>query len=1067
MDKKIILSTVLASAALLGMATTSQAATSSLKSESKLVTVTYGKARLYTNSKLQKYSVAKKGNVYKVDGYRMINGKHFYRVYQQDKNGSMKYKGYLINRDTKELKSSKVSGNFKGKKGMKVWKNLYFTQMNEKLSKEKAYFAKYKYTLGNGRSYYSLYYKDSKNKDKWAGYMNVVDTAKLTSTKDDRYMTLTRDSQAWKNLYFTQKGTNYKGKYTNNFKSKRYYKLNGYTYYSMYRTNKEGKETWCGYVNGNAVRELKGKAIDSKEQRRKIIKDTQSFDHFMNKKQSLRQGKVVDVKYLYEAGNGKRYYSAYVSGKWVGYVDALAIGEDTSYGKEVAPVTTAFKRNNIKRYDSPLSSKKEIGTSKDYYNKDTFIVYDRQSDDGKYVEVKSGSQSLGWVLKSDLFTKAETLDQKEVKIDLYKASLYRHPLEAYKYDWASSDKYGQDRYVYGNQLKDNPNFPYVGQKVTLLASVTDGSNRYIKFKTSGYADVTTNEKKVNTYWVKEEALTAETGTDQFYGTYKTVDVKDGRKYFKSNNETIWKYPYVDKTMNIAVAKTGDFMDDYIYVDKEITIGNQTYQHILVNTADVGWVKKDAFKSNELKAINSSLTGINRQENTFTGNQSSSNPISPTQNEKWIPWQTKNAYAYGIDKDGYEIAASAVKGTTVDTTKRGQSFNFTLTAPNTTAKATAKATVRQDTGVTGNKDVPESFAKEYIIDNSAYSKEAKELDKYGVSKSYGRKEVGSDGKEYLSYIEYDKHSHHYKADGLNGTTTFDTQLFTPNYISQMNVQNPDMQALQALTVMNGNMYSLYGAKEKNRGVIVRYNQTLTTQPKEDLRRLRYIWDEDRAKFKSIVKNISVSPELTVGHGQGLANDGKQLYLLDNSEAKDESRQTYQTNTLVRINASSLQPEQLMTYRYIQRFNNDDGTAWSRTYSNNLAWKPNSNTFYTMYQFGEDHDFIYEVQEHQLNSDGSISSKVSFRVKKAIGNFYKKGYEHLPIQAMAYDSQNQAVTLLGNGQYQAFSGSQKTAKLAYVGNIADEDRESEGIAYDKGDIYLQLAGGSEILKAKNNY
>lgn len=1056
---------ILTTTAVLGMVTVStnaDAATSSLQSCSKKITLT-SDAPLYTDSTLKSKSSKKKGTVYRVDGYRMINKVKYYRVYQD------KYAGYIADKYVTDLKGISVKKKItvKAENSYNLWKNFYFKEKVGSTKQGANYEVKTAYKLGNGNTYYSLYQTDKDNKSVWKGYVNASATKDLTSTSYNKKVTTTKEYTMWKNLYFSQKnGTTKAGQV---YEAKLYYTDGkGTKYYSLYQTDKNNKSVWKGYVNGGCLKDLPSKAINKKV---KVIKDSYGIHKNFYWTQKVDTSKtylnqVLNAKREYTLGDGKVYYSIYDSkDKWLGYLGAGATKEVSEYGKEIQTVTTMFKNGNIKIWDKPVTGQKQVSTSADYYNSDTLISYNVQTEDGKWVEVSANGKVLGWVEKSSLYTKATSLSAKKVKINEGGTILYKHPGESYKY--TSGDKKGQDKISYYSQKDWDMEYPYYKQIVTLLASVTEGSKTYYKVKTPGQS----SDLKTDIYWIDGDALNAETSTDKFYDQYATTNVKDGRKYFKNSTTPIYKYPWLSGGMNISVAKTGDFMDDYIYVDKEITLNGKTYQHILVNTAEIGWVEKTAFKTNEIKAINSSLTGINRNENTFTGNPESPEPVPAGQNEKWINWSTTKAYAYGIDKDGYEISDSDIKGSTIDTTKRNQSFNFKLSSDKTTATASATVKVRNDTGVKSEEGITSDYVKKYIIDNTKYCDTTPEIiDKYGQSASFGRTETGSDGKQYNTWIEYQQHIHNYKATGFGGDTTFTTQLFTPIYMSMVNNEAPTVSNPQSITVMGDSIYSIY-PKEKtsdyNRGVIVKYNKSLTSENKEDLRRLRYIWDENPQKFKQLISKMSVSPELTIGHGQGLANDGKNLYILDNTEKKDDSKNTYQTNTLLKVNASTLVPETLSTYRYIQRFDNNKGTAWSKTYSNNLAWKPGTNTFYTMFQQGEDADYVYEVQEHQIKSDGSITTDVKFRVKTSIGTFQVKTDPRLIIQSMAYDPQNDAITLLGNGQYQAFTGTKDSAKVAYVGNLSDDKRESEGIAYDGSDIYLQLPGGSEILKAKNIY
>lgn len=186
MSKKSILNTLLISSALLG-ATVASAATSDIKSESKKVTVCTDKAKLYKDSKLKESTTPKNGTVYQVNGYRDINGKHVYRVYQTDKDGKQVYRGYIDKKDTKDFNGQKASGQYVAKKGSSFWANFYWTEKKASLSEDKVVFAKYEYTLGNGQKYYSMYTKDAAGKDVWQGYTTKSNLSDLKSTTESYF----------------------------------------------------------------------------------------------------------------------------------------------------------------------------------------------------------------------------------------------------------------------------------------------------------------------------------------------------------------------------------------------------------------------------------------------------------------------------------------------------------------------------------------------------------------------------------------------------------------------------------------------------------------------------------------------------------------------------------------------------------------------------------------------------------------------------------------------------------------------------------------------------------------
>ena len=209
MSKKSILSTLLISSALLGTISAS-AATSAVKPEKKLVTITNKNAKIYKNSKLQESKKAKVGTVYKVNGFRTINKKHYYRVYQQDTKGKNVYKGYILDKDAKDLKGQAPAkaDRFVGVTAEKApaWKNLYFNIKMKTYNGEKHssnFEVKTTYTI-NGKKYASLY-----RGEQWMGYMDAKNLKTLTPkavAEDKQKYEVEKDYKTYNDIYFTEKG---------------------------------------------------------------------------------------------------------------------------------------------------------------------------------------------------------------------------------------------------------------------------------------------------------------------------------------------------------------------------------------------------------------------------------------------------------------------------------------------------------------------------------------------------------------------------------------------------------------------------------------------------------------------------------------------------------------------------------------------------------------------------------------------------------------------------------------------------------------------------------------------
>lgn len=206
--------------------------------------VTKNNTKLYTNSHLNSSSKAKQGTVYQANGYRNINGKKYYRVYQSN------YKGYVLASHTQTLKAQKVNKSyFMNKKSpYNQWSNLYFDKTKGQLPLNEVVYAKYIYRLPNGKAYYSIYNND--NRDKWMGYVNTGAFKELKAVKLNPTRVNLKENMT---IYGSLNGDVVRGK-TNQFKNqyviaKYRYDLVGRTIYSVY--NEAGN--WIGYVEAYGV----------------------------------------------------------------------------------------------------------------------------------------------------------------------------------------------------------------------------------------------------------------------------------------------------------------------------------------------------------------------------------------------------------------------------------------------------------------------------------------------------------------------------------------------------------------------------------------------------------------------------------------------------------------------------------------------------------------------------------------------------------------------------------------------------------------------------------------------
>ena len=293
----------------------------------KDINVTVTKEKPYTLWKdffyNEKKGTTKQGQVYKATRYYDVNGARYYSLYKTNKDGKDEWQGYVNKNAIRELKAEKVNKVYVVNKDYTCWSNFYWTQKRgiTKDYMNQAVNVKYQYTIGNGSRYYSVYDKD----DRWLGYVNnnAFGTLKSVDMKDMN-VTVTKEKPytLWKDfLYKEKKGATKHGQV---YKATRYYDVNGARYYSLYKTNKDGKDEWQGYVNKNAVRELKAEKVNKTK---KVVKDYTLWSNFYwTKKRGTTKdymNKKVMVKYQYTIGNGSRYYSIYdQNNRWLGYANA-------------------------------------------------------------------------------------------------------------------------------------------------------------------------------------------------------------------------------------------------------------------------------------------------------------------------------------------------------------------------------------------------------------------------------------------------------------------------------------------------------------------------------------------------------------------------------------------------------------------------------------------------------------------------------------------------------------------------------------------------------------------------
>lgn len=204
----------------------------------------------YSDLYFKQRGTVKVGDNFRVKGYYQTgNGSKYYSLYRDNKEGKECWYGYINAKALQKLTLHKDEKNLTVVKNYKTYSNFFWKDRSVK-NDGKNYKTKGYYILGDGRKYYTLYQTDSKNKQKWRGYMNAKGLKELKAKPNYYKMKVVKkDYTRWSNFFWSQKKGS-TSKYYHKLVTVKYsYKTgNGNTYYSLYN----GK-TWLGYVNSKAL----------------------------------------------------------------------------------------------------------------------------------------------------------------------------------------------------------------------------------------------------------------------------------------------------------------------------------------------------------------------------------------------------------------------------------------------------------------------------------------------------------------------------------------------------------------------------------------------------------------------------------------------------------------------------------------------------------------------------------------------------------------------------------------------------------------------------------------------
>lgn len=330
--------------------------------------VTTKNGRLYQNSNLENYKTVKSGVAYKVDGYRIIDGKRYYQVYRS------RYCGYIEANQVSDLKKQATKGMYTAtSNNYKRYSNLFWKERGT-TTKGTVYEVDGYYRLGDQR-YYSLYRYNSQGKRGWYGYVNAKSLKALNMTKKTQYVTVNNDHyKRYSNFFWKERGAAKRGTI---YQSPGYYMTgNGDKYYSLYRQNSKGQRGWYGYINAKAM-----KTASWHNMRLSFTVKNDRYKGYKNPylNQTLKgtaglKGKTVTTSCYFDNGIGTRYYSLYNGKTKLGLVNQKAMDSNYFLHK---PNIIKIKQATGLYSDSARTKKKGTAPKGEFYKVDKLVTSDK------------------------------------------------------------------------------------------------------------------------------------------------------------------------------------------------------------------------------------------------------------------------------------------------------------------------------------------------------------------------------------------------------------------------------------------------------------------------------------------------------------------------------------------------------------------------------------------------------------------------------------------------------------------------------------------------------------------
>lgn len=305
---------------------------------------------------------------------------------------SNKVYGYINFDAVKELTSVQINRYLTSKdSGQPIWGNLECTISKGQTTKDKIYFVKGAYNLGDGKYLYSIY-KDQDSSE-WLGYLKAHVSLAYTPIEEiNKNVTVTKNWSIWNNLQREKEIEKPQIGSVFSARLKLTNVSNNAVYYKLYKSGK-----FYGYINAEAVKDLTTTKINKYVTFSVNNEDFWSSLDVNYSKGKTERGRVFYISISYNTADNQPIYSVYTDEtctEWRGYYKGNNF-EDTQITMLENKSVKVTKSGYTVWGDLNFWTKSGISNTGDIYTTDRKFY--NFTNNAYYYELKKNGKVYGYI----------------------------------------------------------------------------------------------------------------------------------------------------------------------------------------------------------------------------------------------------------------------------------------------------------------------------------------------------------------------------------------------------------------------------------------------------------------------------------------------------------------------------------------------------------------------------------------------------------------------------------------------------------------------------------------------